>query len=122
MNLAFSEVLNTRITNISASLLLGLASVGTQSPWKVQAGARSFFLINEGINTASLATGPLFELLERQTRIGPVLIISLMRWNGTGPILSGSFWYSVIKDQEFDVPSLTRTPQVECQLTSQWTF
>jgi hypothetical protein len=119
---AFSEVLNTRITNLSASLLIGLGGIGTQAPWKIQAGARSFFLISEGINTTSLGTGPLFEVLERQTRIGPVIIVSLMRWQGTGPMLTGSFWYSVIKDQMFDVPSLTRTPQVECQLTSQWTF
>jgi hypothetical protein len=118
----FSEVLNTRITEVSASLLLGVASAGTQSPWKVQAGARSFFLINEGINTTSLGTGPLFEVLERQVRIGPVLIVALERWHGTGPMLSGSVWYSVIKDQMYDVPSLTRTPEVECQLISQWTF
>jgi hypothetical protein len=118
----FSEVLNTRVTEVSASLLLGLASVGTQSPWKVQAGARSFFLFNEGINTTSLTTGPLFEVLEQQVRIGPVLIVALQRWHGTGPMLSGSVWYSVIKDQMFAVPSLTRTPEIESQLTSQWTF
>ncbi len=118
----FTEVLDTRITELSASLLLGLASVGTQSPWRVQAGARSFFLINEGINTASLATGPLFEVLERQTRVGPIVIVSLMRWHGMGPMLNASFWSSVIKDQMFDVPALTRTPELECQVTSQWTF
>ena len=118
----FSEVLNTRISELSASLLLGLTSASGLSPWKVQAGVRSFFLINEGINTLSLATGPIFEELERQTRIGPIAIVSLMRWHGTGPTLSGSIWYSVIKDQTFDVPTITRTPQLECQLISQWTF
>jgi hypothetical protein len=118
----FSEALNTRVTELSASLLLGLASTGGQAPWRVQAGARSFFLTREGINTVSLATGPQFEELERQIRVGPIVIISLMRWRGVGPMLNGSIWYSVIKDQTFDTPSLTRTPQLECQLTSQWTF
>jgi hypothetical protein len=118
----FSEVLNSRITELSASLLLGLASVGGQAPWRIQAGVRSFFLFRDGINTASLATGPIFEELERQVRVGPIVIVSLMRWHGTGPILNGSVWYSVIDDQTFDVPNYTRTPQLECQLSLQWTF
>ncbi len=119
---AFSEVLDTRITELSGSLLLGLASAGGRAPWRVQAGARGFFLSREGENTVSLATGPVFEQLEQQVRVGPILIISLSRWGGLGPMLNGSVWYSVIKDQTFDVPAITRTPQLESQLTAQWTF
>lgn len=119
---SFSEVLDTRITELSGSLLLGLASQGGLSPWSMQAGVRSFILGREGDNTASLSTGPLFEELERQIRIGPVVIVSLSRWHNMGPSLNGSIWYSVIKDQTFDVPAITRTPQLECQLTAQWTF
>jgi hypothetical protein len=28
----------------------------------------------------------------------------------------------VIKDQTYDVPSITRTPQIESHLSVQWTF
>jgi hypothetical protein len=119
---SFSEVLDTRIAELSASLLLGLSSAGGQAPWRVQAGVRSFILSREGQNTTSLAAGPIFEELERQIRIGPILILSLMRWHGIGPTLSGSIWYSVIKDQTFDVPLITRTPQLESQLSAQLTF
>ncbi len=119
---AFSESLDTRVSGLSASLLLGLSSVGGIAPWKVQAGARSFFLSREGINTLSLASGPMFEELERQIRVGPIVIVSFTRSHQMGPMLSGYVWYSVIKDQTFDVIATTRTPQLECQLTAQWTF
>ncbi len=123
----FSEVLDTRITELSGSLLLGLSGTGGQSPWSVRAGVRGFFLFNDGQNTASLAGGPVFQELERQTRIGPLVIVSLMRWHGVGPMLNGSVWYSVIKDETFDgssaMPSaITRMPQIESQLSAQWTF
>jgi hypothetical protein len=123
----FSEVLDTRITELSGSLLLGLSGTGGQSPWSVRAGVRAFFLLNDGQNTASLAGGPVFQELERQIRIGPQVIVSLMRWHGIGPMLNGSVWYSVIKDETFDgsstVPSaISRMPQIESQLSAQWTF
>jgi hypothetical protein len=120
--LTFSEALNTRIIGLSGSLLLGIGSASGLAPWRVQAGARGFFLSREGLNAISLSTGSLFEELERQTRAGPILILSFMRWHGVGPTLNGSIWYSVIKDQTFDVPALTRTPQIECQLIAQWKF
>ncbi len=119
---SFSELLDTRITDLSATLLLGIHSSGGPAPWIIQAGVQSFILSRSGPNTTSPQNGQPFQELERQTRIGPLLMISFLRWQGLGPVLTGSAWYAVIKDQTFDIPSVTRTPELESHLSVQWTF
>ena len=119
---AFSEVLSTRVAELSATILAGITSFGMLAPWDVRAGVQAFILSRSGPNTSEAELGTPFQELERQTRIGPLIIVSLMRSNATGPILSGTLWYSVIKDQTFDVPSNTRTPQLESHLIVQWMF
>ena len=119
---AFSEVLSTRIAELSATVLAGMTSFGSLAPWDVRAGMQAFLLSRSGSNTTNPESGTPFQELERQTRIGPLIVVSLMRTTPTGPILSGSLWYSLIKDQTFDIPSITRTPQLESHLIVQWMF
>ncbi|HEY3874889.1 MAG TPA: hypothetical protein VGM92_05400, partial [Candidatus Kapabacteria bacterium] len=118
----FSEVLSSQITQLSGSVTLGLASMGGAAPWSVQAGVRAFFLFNEGQNTSSVSSALSFDELERQTRVGPVVIVSLLRWHGMGPMLFGSIWYAVLHDEDLTSGTLTRTPEVEAQLSAQWNF
>ncbi|HET6400723.1 MAG TPA: hypothetical protein VFH95_04910 [Candidatus Kapabacteria bacterium] len=119
---SFSELLDTRITDLSATLLLGIHSSGGLAPWTIRAGVQGFILSRSGPNTTLPENGLPFEELERQTRIGPLLTVSFLRWQGVGPVLMGTAWYAVIKDQTFDVPSVTRTPELESHLSVQWTF
>jgi hypothetical protein len=126
---SFSELLDTRITDFSATLLLGVSSFGGQgnsgpstAPWRIRAGVQAFILSRSGPNLTSPENGQPFEELERQTRVGPLVTVSLLRWGALGPMLEGSAWYAVIKDQTYDVPSITRTPQIESHLSVQWTF
>ena len=118
----FSERRDTRITELSTSLLLGLSSVDGPAPWSIRAGVRGFFLSRSGRSQLSIAAQQIFGELERQTRIGPYALISLTRSNNTGPALIGSIWYAVIKSQTFDIPTISRTPQLESHLQVQWTF
>ncbi|HZK75287.1 MAG TPA: hypothetical protein VFD13_00105, partial [Candidatus Kapabacteria bacterium] len=119
---SFSELLDTRITDFSATLLLGLSSIQGLAPWRIRAGVQAFILSRSGPNTTSPENGQPFQELERQTRIGPLVTISLLRGQRLGPMLEGSAWYAVIKEQTYDIPSITRTPQLESHLAIQWTF
>jgi|GEM_PF-2102295 len=119
---SFSELLDTRITELSATVLLGMNAFGSVAPWRVRVGLQGFLLSRSGPNTTSPENGQPFQELERQTRIGPLLTLSFLRWRGLGPMLEGSLWYAVIKDQIFDIPSISRTPQLESHLSVQWTF
>ena len=123
----FTERRDTRITELSASLLLDLSSIGSTfspsyAPWSIRAGVRGFFLSRYGRSDLSIEAQQTFSELERQTRIGPYALVSLARRGGSGPVLSGSVWYAVIHSQTFDIPSYTRTPQLESHLQVQWTF
>ncbi len=118
----FSEVLSTRVTELSATLLAGITSFESRAPWKIRAGVQAFILSRSGPNVTDPELGTPFQELERQTRIGPLVTLSLLRSAPTGPALIGSVWYSVIKDETFDIPSLTRTPQLESHLSVQWMF
>ncbi len=117
----FSEVLDTRVIEFSATALLGLTKYDSYAPWTVRAGVQAFILSRSGPNT-TIEIGQPFQELERQTRIGPLLTVTFLRPNGIGPMLDGSLWYAVIKDQTFDIPSITRTPQLESHLELQWMF
>jgi hypothetical protein len=119
---SFSEQLDTRTSALSAALLAGLTDSSGAAPWSVHAGVRAFVLSRDGQNTVSLSAAGVFEELERQTRIGPVVVISLLRSNGIGPMLIASLWYSGVKDQTYDIPSLSYTHQLESYLTAQWIF
>ena len=102
----------------------------SSAPWSIRAGVRAYILSRNGFPLQSEGqTNPSFGELARQIRIGPEVIVLLARINGVGPSLSGSFWYSIIKDETFDPGddrsspvTITRTPQFESHLYAQWTF
>ena len=119
---AFSERRDARIAEISASALLGIASHGGAAPWSVRAGVRGFLLSTSGRTSAQEQPTPSFGELQRQTRIGPMITMLLMRSSSFMPVLSATAWYAVIKSETFDVPSVTRTPQLESHLQVQWAF
>jgi len=119
---AFSEQLDIRISSLSATLLIGFVDTAGAAPWSVRAGVRGFVLSRSGQNTASLSVTSNFEELERQTRIGPIMFVTFLRSNGLGPMLIASLWYSGVKDQTYDVPSISYARQLESHLTAQWIF
>jgi hypothetical protein len=119
---AFTERRDTRVTELAATALLGLVSAGSSSAWSLRAGVRGFVLSESGRGNAGSTVTASFGEIQRQTRIGPMLRASLFREAGLQPVLSGSLWYAVIKNESFDIPSVTRTPQLESHLQVQWSF
>ncbi|MDP4199446.1 MAG: hypothetical protein Q8922_02725 [Bacteroidota bacterium] len=121
---AFTERRDASVTELSASLLLGLASKLTEPRWSIRMGARGFFLSRSGRGTGALSASLApFSELERQSRIGPEIILTLGQpaWL-RGPSLTGSLWYAILTSQHFDVPSYTRSTQLESHLMAAWTF
>jgi len=126
---AFTERRDTRMAEIGATALFGISSQTGLAPWSIRVGARGFVLSTSGRSANNPTPASAFGELERQTRIGPMVQISLLRWASVDersstfePVLSASAWYAVIKSETFDVPSVTRTPQLESHLQVQWTF
>lgn len=127
---AFTERRDASVTELGASLLFGLASelFGAEPRWNLRLGARAFFLSHSGRGSEALTPGSApFTELERQSRIGPMLLLSLTRPFATGPTLTGSLWYAVLTTQDFDTQSAawrvaSRSTQLESHLTAAWTF
>ena len=121
----FSEVVSSRITQLSAMIAIVCSTSQGAAPWSIQAGARAFVLVNQGNFTGASESNP-FGTLETQVRVGPIVTISFLRPRAIGPMLFGSLWYSVLKDVTYSGPDvesgMTRTPEVEAQLSAQWTF
>jgi hypothetical protein len=126
----FSEQRDTRVFELSATLLLGLSSNSNSisnaylrdAPWSIRVGARGFFQSRYGHSDVSLAAQQTFSQLGTQDRLGPFVLITLARSQSIGPMLYASLWYSVIHNKTFDLPSYTRTPQLETHLQVQWVF
>ena len=116
---AFSERRDARVTEFGATVLLGITSFDGLS---VRAGARAFVLSQSGRSTSGLSPAPLFAELQRQTLIGPMMIVSLWRGGTASPTLSGSVWYARNVSQSFDVPSYYRSAQLESHLMVEWVF
>ncbi|HWF43155.1 MAG TPA: hypothetical protein VG537_00800, partial [Candidatus Kapabacteria bacterium] len=132
---AFSEQRDTRVLELSATLLLGLSSNSNpisstpasipllrDAPWSIRVGARGFFQSRYGHSDVSLAAQQTFSQLGTQDRLGPFVLITLARNQSIGPMLYASLWYSVIHNKTYDIPSYTRTPQLETHLQVQWAF
>lgn len=120
---AFSERRDTRVTELSASLLAGISGATySRVRWDIRAGARAFILSRSANSTESMTTTAMtttFGEVERQMRIGPAMVVSLTRQNYRGPMLTGSLWYSVLTQQ---LPSYTTSRQLESHLAASWIF
>ncbi len=119
---AFSERRDAQVTELGAAVLLGIASKSGRAPWNVRLGARGFLLSQSGRSVGGPSSAALFTELQRQTRIGPMFLLSLLRSEGKGPELTGSIWYAWIRSQSYDLSSYSRSAQMESHISVQWAF
>jgi hypothetical protein len=118
----FSERRSTRVTELTTSALLAMGSQSGKAPWQVKGGLKGFFLFREGEMTSSLLSGENFGTLEKLTRVGPYFELDLLRSNGTGPVLIGSLWYSVLRSEQSQSATIYTSQKLESHLEVTWTF
>jgi hypothetical protein len=117
----FAERRETQVTEGGASIFVGISSnYITAVPWTVRIGARGFVTSHSG-RSSSVNSG--FGELERQTRVGPAMTVTIGRMYLTGPSLQASVWYPWNSSRQFASSTFGRAIlQPESYLTAAWTF
>lgn len=88
----FLERREQLITEVGSEVLLGIRLIEGVAPLSVRLGARSFFYDRKG---AGLTRQDL-QTLEQQWRAGPVISVSAIRSEASGPEIFAALWYAFV--------------------------